>query len=75
MGIAYKSNEHGTSRSFDAETYTKRNVIGRLFGRLKECRCVATRYENPTIRCHAILKIACIRYLLTKVEIAFLNTA
>ena len=64
--IAYKSNERGASRPFDTETYKKRNTIERLFGHLKECRRVATRYEKLAVRYHATLKIACIRYLLKK---------
>lgn len=64
--IAYKSNEKGASLPFDLETYKKRNVVERLFGHLKECRRVATRFEKLAVRYHAIVKIACIRYLLTK---------
>jgi transposase len=41
--IAYKSNEHGVSRPFDAETYKKRNAVERFWGHGKECRRVATR--------------------------------
>ena len=64
--IAYKSNEKGASRPFDSITYKKRNAIERLFGHLKECRRVATRYEKLAVRYHAFVKIACIRYLLAK---------
>jgi len=31
---------------FDSERYKDRKVIERLFGRIKECRRVATRYEK-----------------------------
>jgi transposase len=64
--IAYKSNEKGAARPFDTVTYKKRNVIERLFGHLKECRRIATRYEKLAVRYHAFVKIACIRYLLKK---------
>jgi len=64
--IAYKSNEKGASLPFDEVTYKKRNVIERLFGHLKECRRVATRYDKLAVRYHAFVKIACARYLLTK---------
>jgi len=64
--IAYKSNEKGATRPFDRETYKKRNAVERMFGHLKECRRVATRYEKLAVHYHAFLKIACIRYLLTK---------
>jgi transposase len=36
--IAYRSNEKGAARPFDAVAYKKRNVIERMFGHLKECR-------------------------------------
>ena len=65
--IAYKSNENGATRPFDSVSYKKRNSIERLFGHLKECRRVATRYEKLAVRYHAFVKIACIRYLLTKI--------
>ena len=64
--IAHKSNERGATRPFDSVSYKKRNTIERLFGHLKECRRVATRYEKLAVRYHAFVKIACIRYLLTK---------
>jgi transposase len=64
--IAYKSNEKGASRPFDSVAYKNRNVIERMFGHLKECRRVATRYEKLAMRYHAFVKIAAIRYLLTK---------
>jgi len=64
--IAYKSNEEGATRPFDSVAYKKRNVIERLFGHLKECRRIATRYDKLAVRYHAFVKIACIRYLLTK---------
>lgn len=31
---------------FDAAAYTKRNAVERLFGRLKEFRAIATRYDK-----------------------------
>ena len=64
--IAFKSNEKGASRPFDSDSYKKRNVIERMFGHLKECRRIATRYEKLAVRYHAFVKIACMRYLLTK---------
>ena len=73
--IAYKSNEKGALRPFDSVTYKNRNVIERLFGHLKECRRVATRYEKLAVRYHAFVKIASIRYLLIKQQLIFLDTA
>jgi len=72
--IAYKSNEKGASLPFDSVSYKKRNTIERLFGHLKECRRVATRYDKLAVRYHAFVKIAAIRYLLTKKELIFLDT-
>jgi transposase len=72
--IAYKSNEKGASRPFDSVTYTKRNTVERLFGHLKECRRVATRYDKLAVRYHAFVKIACVRYRLTKTKLGFLDT-
>ena len=34
------------SRSIDAEVYRRRNVIERWFGRLKQFRRIATRYDK-----------------------------
>lgn len=31
---------------FDAQTYKRRNVIERMFGRLKDYRRIATRYDK-----------------------------
>ena len=35
------------ARDHDANLYADRNKIERFFGRLKQCRRVATRYEKP----------------------------
>lgn len=36
----------GRPPTFDAETYRRRNVVERAFGRLKQWRAVATRYDK-----------------------------
>jgi len=69
--IAYKSNEKGASLPFDSVAYKKRNTIERLFGHLKECRRVATRYDKLAVRYHAFVKIACVRYLLKNKNLYF----
>lgn len=33
-------------REIDAHLYKERNLVERLFGRLKQCRRIATRYEK-----------------------------
>ena len=42
---------------YDTELYKSRNLIERLFGRLKDCRRIATRYD----RCaHTFFSAICI---------------
>lgn len=62
--IPYKSNEHGASLPFDSETYKDRNVIERLFGRIKECRRVATRYEKYASTYLSMVLLSLIRLML-----------
>jgi len=33
-------------KRYDRKIYKHRNQIKRFFGRIKRCRCVATRYEK-----------------------------
>ena len=62
--IPYKSNEHGASLPFDSERYKDRNVIERLFGRIKECRRVATRYEKYALTYLSMVFLSMIRLML-----------
>ena len=62
--IPYKSNEHGASLPFDSERYKDRNVIERLFGRIKECRRVATRYEKYALTYLSMVLLSLIRLML-----------
>ena len=41
-----KRRRRGRKPAFDEQLYKKRNVIERLFGRIKECRRIATRYDK-----------------------------
>jgi transposase len=41
-----KRRRRGRRPTFDAQLYRQRNVIERSFGRIKECRRVATRYDK-----------------------------
>jgi transposase len=48
----------------DHETYKKRNVIERFFGRIKEFRRIATRYEKTLANFRAMFLFGCIVTLL-----------
>jgi transposase len=41
-----KRRRRGRKPTFDTQLYRQRNVIERSFGRIKECRRVATRYDK-----------------------------
>jgi transposase len=41
-----KRRRKGRKPTFDKQVYRQRNVIERLFGRIKECRRIATRYDK-----------------------------
>lgn len=59
--IPHKSNErHGSKASFDKELYKLRNVVERLFNRLKQFRRIATRYEKRAHNYKAMLVVASI---------------
>lgn len=45
---------------YDRHTYKERNGIERFFGRLKEYRRIATRYDKTTVMFKAGIVIACI---------------
>lgn len=45
----------------DRDTYRNRNVVERCFGRLKECRRIATRYDKTARNYLAMVKLGCIR--------------
>ncbi|WP_434526007.1 transposase [Photorhabdus asymbiotica] len=49
---------------FDYATYRRRNVVERCFGRLKEYRRIATRYEKTARNFIAMVKLGCIRLFL-----------
>jgi transposase len=51
-------------RAYDAHLYRERNLVERLFGRLKECRRVATRYEKTARNYLAFCQLASIMVLL-----------
>jgi len=64
--IPSKSNEDRDARlvTFDRKAYRKRNIIERLFGWLKECRRVFSRYEKTAKNFLGMIRMAFIqRYL------------
>lgn len=62
--IPRKSNEKMASDGrthLDRDAYRNRNVVERCFGRLKEYRRMATRYDKTAINYLATVKLGCIR--------------
>ncbi len=62
--IPRKSNEKlalDERSQLDRDTYRNRNVVERCFGRLKECRRIATRYDKTARSYLAMMKLGCIR--------------
>jgi len=51
----------GRPRTFSTTRYRQRNVIERLFGWLKSCRRIATRYDKLASSFSAMFTLACIR--------------
>ncbi|WP_238585201.1 transposase, partial [Shigella flexneri] len=45
----------------DRDAYCNRNVVERCFGRLKEYRRIATRYDKTARNYLAMVKLGCIR--------------
>jgi len=61
--IPTKRNEDPADRQvdFDREKYRDRNIIERLFGWLKECRAVFSRFEKTAINYAGMVKLAFIQ--------------
>jgi transposase len=57
--IPRRSNEP-QQRHFDRAAYRERNLVERLFNRLKQRRAVATRYDKLAVRYHAMVTLAAI---------------
>ncbi len=69
--IPSKENEDRDARPvvFDKERYRQRNIVERLIGWLKECRCVFAIFEKTAINFAGMIKMAFIqRYLRILVE-------
>ncbi|MBX2989523.1 MAG: IS5 family transposase [Pirellulales bacterium] len=64
--IPSKANEDREARlaEFDKDRYRQRNIVERLIGWLKECRCVCSRFEKTALNFGGMIKMAFIqRYL------------
>ena len=54
----------GDEADFDRDTYSRRNVVERCIGWLKECRALATRFEKLAVDFLGTVRLAIIlRYL------------
>ena len=61
--IPSRSN-HRRPRDYDAHLYKDRNLVERLFNRLKQCRRLATRYEKTARNYMAFCQLGSIMVLL-----------
>ena len=61
--IPSKSNRK-KPRQLDQETYARRNIVERFFGRIKEFRRVATRYEKLARNFLSTVMLTAMRYAL-----------
>ena len=64
--IPAKSNRK-SPRSLDRETDKMRNLVERFFGRIKEFRRVATRYDKTARNFLSAVRLAVSRFLLRKI--------
>lgn len=62
--IPYKSNEKGSTKRFDKESYRRRNIVERCVNSLKWFRRVATRYEKLATHYLGMVTLAIIFRLL-----------
>ena len=58
-----KRRKRGPRPQCDKSLYAKRNIVERLFGWLKRCRRIVTRFEKKASHFLAMVKLACIRQL------------
>lgn len=70
--IPSKENEDRNARpvEFDKDKYRQRNIVERLIGWLKECRCVFARFEKTAINFAGMIKMAFIQRYLKIIEYA-----
>ncbi len=58
-----KRRKRGPRPKCDKRLYAKRNIVERLFGWLKHCRRIVTRFEKKATHFLTMVKLACIRQL------------
>ena len=67
---------HKTTIEYDKRRYKRRNRTERMFGRIKDWRCVATRYDrSPTVFLFAIMLAATVIFWLCDLSLACLYPA
>ena len=52
---ARRAHRPGRKPAFDADAYTRRNVVERCVARLKQCRALATRYDKTVDAYHGLV--------------------
>jgi transposase len=64
--IPSKDNEDRNVRpvEFDKHRYRQRNIVERLIGWLKECRCIFARFEKTAINFAGMIKVAFVQQYL-----------
>jgi transposase len=60
---ARRGNQGGRPYAFDADTYKQRNLVERCFGKLKQWRAIATRFDKLASRYLAGATIASLLWL------------
>ena len=53
-----RAHHPGRPPAFDAQAYTRRNVVERCFARLKQSRALATRYDKTAVAYLALVHFA-----------------
>jgi transposase len=53
-----RAHKPGRKPAFDPEAYRRRNVVERCFGRLKQFRALATRYDKRALNYRACIVLA-----------------
>ena len=61
-----KRRRRGPKPSLDRVDYRRRNTVERMFGWLKECRRIATRYEKKAAHFLSMVKLGASRLLLRR---------
>ena len=60
MAVIPPKSNRKTSREYDKDIYKERNLIERLFNKLKHFRRIATRYDKTALSFMSFLNVAAI---------------